>query len=451
MADMANVIIAPMSDSRTVIDARWIITADKRDRVYDHHSLVIDGSTISSILPTDEAHRRFPSSRRVDLPAHALTPGLVNTHTHAAMTLLRGMADDYALDVWLNEHIWPAEGKWVSDKFVEDGTRLAFAEMIKSGTTCMNDMYFFPDTVAAVAQDVNMRACVGLIVLEFPTVWATGPDEYLTKGRSVHKDIESTDLVTAMLSPHAPYTVSDATFGKISDMSANLGIGVHIHVHETAEEIESSMAQHGMRPIERLSQLNMVNSRFLAVHATQLNRHEIELLAKNGSKVAHCPKSNLKLASGMCPVNDLHCNGVTVGIGTDGAASNNTLDMLEEMRFAALLGKGVSCDPTAVSARKVLRMATIEAAQCLGLDDEIGSLEPGKSADLAVFDLGVSRSQPVYEPVGQIVYTASSDQVTDVWINGARVLENRVLKTIDESECKESAARWAHQIRQPHG
>ncbi len=436
-----------MNNELVAIEARWVATVDESNAVYEDYTLVIDGNAIKHILPTDVARKRYASAIKVLLPTHALIPGFVNTHTHAAMSLLRGLADDHPLQVWLHDHIWPAESKWASSQFVADGTRLAFAEMIKSGTTCMNDMYFFPETVATVAEEVSMRACVGLIAIEFPTAWASEPDEYLKKGKAVHQDAQSMNLVSTMMAPHAPYTVADETFRKIATLADELDIGMHIHVHETAEEIESSLDQHGRRPIDRLDELGLINSRLLAVHATQLADREIELLASKGAKISHCPKSNMKLASGLCRVNDLIAAGITVGVGTDGAASNNTLDMLEEMRFAALLAKAVSSDATAVTAAQALRMATIDAAKCIGLDAKIGSLQKGKLADIAAIDLNSARTEPVYDPVRQIVYSASSNQITDVWINGKRVMRTRKLTTINESKCNEAANQWAHRIR----
>ena len=422
-----------MQKADTIISASWVIAVDKVDSVYENYSLVIDGKNIADVLPTTDAVTRYSTNNFVQLTNHALIPGLVNTHTHAAMTLMRGFADDIPLHSWLNERIWPIEAKFASSQFVRDGTLLAMAEMVKGGTTCFNDMYFFPDVVASLAQELNVRAVVGLIALEFPTAWAETPEEYLAKGLSVHKETASMDLVTTMLAPHAPYTVADSTFERIVATADRLGVGIHIHVHETAQEVSDSLKHHGIRPIERLRRLNTVSSKLLAVHATQLEKDEMELFAEAGASVAHCPKSNLKLASGICPVNDLHTLGVNVGIGTDGAASNNGLDMLEEIRFASLLGKGSSKDATAVSAAKSLRMATIEGAKCLGLDQSIGSLESGKLADITAIDLNHIRSHPVYDPVSQIVFTSSSDQVSNVWINGRRVLNDGELVQIDES------------------
>jgi 5-methylthioadenosine/S-adenosylhomocysteine deaminase len=347
---------------------------------------------------------------------------------------------------WLNNHIWPAEAKWVGPDFVRDGTELAIAEMLQSGTTCFNDMYFFPDVTARAALDTGMRACIGLIMIEFPSAWAQNPDEYLHKGLALHDELHHNELVTTAFAPHAPYTVSDATLEKIRMYADELDVPIHMHVHETAHEVESSLAQYKMRPLARLAQLGLLSPRLLAVHMTQLLPDEIEAIAQANVSVLHCPESNLKLASGCCPVHALIQAGVNVAIGTDGAASNNNLDMLEEMRIAALLAKGTSRDATAVPARTALRVATLNGAKALGIDARTGSLTAGKAADIAAIDLSALSSQPVYDPLSQIVYTATRDQVTDVWVNGRRLLANQQLTTLDESALRDKAQAWRDKI-----
>ncbi len=430
----------------TVINPRWIIPIDDSNCVLEHHSIAITNNQIHAILPTRGVRDRFPNAEHVDLPTHVVTPGLINAHTHAAMVLFRGIAEDLDLENWLQNYIWPLESKWVSADFVRNGTKLAFAEMIKSGTTCLNDMYMFPDIVGEVAQEVGMRASVGIIVLEFPTAWAQSADEYLDKGLDLYRQFESNDLVTTILAPHAPYTVADKTFESIVSISNQYKLPVHIHVHETSDEVTNSIEQHGMRPIERMNQLGLVNSRLIAVHATQLTHQEIELLSRSKSSVAHCPKSNLKLASGICPVTELLRNNVNVALGTDGAASNNSLNMIDEMRFASLLAKGFSQDATAVSVHEVLRMATINGAKCLGLESLIGSLETGKLADITAFNLESISSLPVFDPAAQIVYATSPNQVSDVWINGIRVLQDYSLTRVDESEYITLASKLGEKI-----
>jgi 5-methylthioadenosine/S-adenosylhomocysteine deaminase len=362
------------------------------------------------------------------------------------MSLFRGLADDLPLMDWLNQHIWPAEAKWVSPDFLRDGTELAIAEMLKSGTTCFSDMYFFPDVTARVCMDAGMRACVGLIMIDFPSAWAQNADEYLHKGLKLHDELRNSDLITTAFAPHAPYTVSDGPFEKIRMYADELDIPVHMHVHETAHEVEASMAQRGMRPLARLANLGLLGPRLIAVHMTQLLPAEIESLAQANISVVHCPESNLKLASGFCPVYGLLKAKVNVALGTDGAASNNNLDMLEEMRIAALLGKGVSGEATAIPAHTALRMATLNGAKALGIEAQTGSLVAGKAADITAIDLSAISSQPVYDPISQIVYTATRDQVSDVWVNGKHLLASHHLATLDEAALREKAVEWHGKI-----
>ena len=435
-----------MEFADTVIDARWVIPVDASNSTLDHHSIVIVADKIQRILPTVEADKLFSATNHVRLSNHAVIPGFVNAHTHAAMTLFRGAAEDASLDTWLQQCIWPLEGQWVDAEFVRDGTTLAIAELIRSGTTCLNDMYLFPEVVGEVAEQTHMRTTLGMIALEFPTKWANSAEEYLSKGMELHARFKDSELVTTMFAPHAPHTVSDDTLEKIVGLDAEHRLGVHIHVHETTQEIEDSIKMHGVRPIERLQKLGMLNSRLIAVHVTQLLDEEISLLAESNSNIAHCPKSNLKLACGISPVSDLLKHNVNVAIGTDGAASNNSLNMLEEMRFAALLAKGKSADASNVSVHEALRMSTINGAKSLGLGPATGSLEPGKLADITAIDLSSIYCSPIYDPVSQIVHAASRDQVTDVWIGGKQVLDNQVLTCIDEAQCLEIANRWHAKI-----
>lgn len=431
----------------SLVHARWVVPVEPDCRARTDHCVVIDHGHIADVLPSAQARQQYTAREEVTLPEHALIPGLVNTHTHAAMTLFRGFADDLPLMVWLNDHIWPAESRWVSESFVRDGTRLAAAEMIMSGTTCFNDMYFFPDIVARVAQDAGIRACIGLIMIDFPTAWAKNAEEYLHKAVQVHDEVRDIELISTAFAPHAPYTVSDAALKKIKVMADELDIPVHIHLHETQHEIDESLSRHGVRPLERLSRLGLLTDRLLAVHATQLLGPEITAMAEHGVHVIHCPESNLKLASGMCPVHELLGSGVNVAMGTDGAASNDDLDMLGEIRTAALLAKGVSGDPTAVPAEQALAMATINGARALGLDDLIGSLRTGKSADMVAVDLGAIATQPVYDPVAQLVYSASRGLVSDVWIAGRRRLRRGVLIDVDVAELRGIAKEWASRLR----
>jgi 5-methylthioadenosine/S-adenosylhomocysteine deaminase len=431
----------------TLINARWVIPVEPDGKTLDYHGIAVHGGKIVEVLPTKDAAKKYRATETVDLKHHAVIPGLVNAHTHSAMSLFRGLADDLPLMDWLNHHIWPAEAKWVSPDFVRDGTELAIAEMLKSGATCFNDMYFFPDVTARVCVDAGMRACVGLIMLDFPSAWAQNSDEYLHKGLKLHDELRNSELISTAFAPHAPYTVSDAPFEKIRMYADELDIPIHMHVHETAHEVEAGQKQHGMRPLARLAKLGLLGPRLLAVHMTQLLPDEIKSLARDNVSVIHCPESNLKLASGFCPVQALVKAGVNVALGTDGAASNNNLDMLEEMRIAALLAKGVSGEATAIPAHTALRMATLNGAKALGVEARTGSLVAGKAADMTAIDLSAISSQPVYDPLSQIIYTATRDQVSDVWVNGRRLLAKHQLTSLNEAALRDKAVLWHDKIK----
>jgi len=430
----------------TLIHARWIIPVEPEFVTYEHHTLVIDGGKIIDLLPTDLAKQQYQGSTTENLENHALLPGLINCHTHAAMTLMRGIADDLPLMDWLQNHIWPLEHKWMSEAFVKDGTDLAIAEMILGGTTCFNDMYFFPEITAGQAIHHGIRAKVGLIVIDFPSVWAQNSDEYIEKGLAVHEQLRLSDLCSTAFAPHAPYTVSDEPLQKIRTLADELELPIHIHLHETQHEVEEAQAQTGQRPLQRLQQLGLVNPSLIAVHMTQLTDEEISLFAEFGAHIVHCPESNLKLASGFCPVAQCLAAGINVALGTDGAASNNDLDMFGEMRTAALLGKAVAGDASAIPAMTALRMATINGAKALGLDTCCGSLSIGKAADVIAIDLNYLETQPLYCPVSQIVYAASRQQVTDVWVAGKRLLKQRQLTTVNIDDLTAKIAVWQQRL-----
>jgi 5-methylthioadenosine/S-adenosylhomocysteine deaminase len=430
----------------TLIHARWIIPVEPEFVTYDHHSLVINGGKIIDLLPTELAKQTYQGKTTEHLDNHALLPGLINCHTHAAMTLMRGIADDLPLMDWLNNHIWPLEQKWMSETFVKDGTDLAIAEMILGGTTCFNDMYFFPEITAKQAIHHNIRAKVGLIVIDFPSVWARNSDEYIEKGLSLHEQLRQSELCTTAFAPHAPYTVSDEPLQKIKTLADELELPIHIHLHETLHEVEQAQSNSGQRPLQRLQKLGLINPSLIAVHMTQLTDEEISLFAESGAHIVHCPESNLKLASGFCQVAKCLNAGINVAIGTDGAASNNDLDMFGEMRSAALLGKAVAGDASAIPAMTALRMATINGAKALGLDNCCGSLSIGKAADIIAIDLNHLETQPIYCPVSQIVYAASRQQVTDVWVAGKRLLKNRYLTTFNINDLKAKIADWQQHL-----
>jgi 5-methylthioadenosine/S-adenosylhomocysteine deaminase len=435
----------------TIIKPRWILTVNEQFDLLTDSALIIENDIIQSILPVSELHtvEGLDEAEVVSLDNHVLMPGLINTHTHAAMSLLRGIADDLPLMDWLNNHIWPAESKWIDRQFIQDGVKLCVAEMIRSGTTCLNDMYYFPDIMAKTCQQMGMRATTGLIVLDFPTVWAQSADEYLSKAMAVIDEVKEYPLISTAFAPHAPYTVSDKPLEKIAMYSSELDIQVHMHIHETQFEVDESVKNIGKRPLERLDQLNLLNPNLMAVHMTSLNELEMERIAETGVHVVHCPESNLKLASGFCPVDTLQKLNINICLGTDGAASNNDLDMFGEMRTAALLSKGISGNASSCNAEQSLRMATINGAKALGLADQIGSLEAGKKADVIAVDFSQLNTQPVYDPIAQLVYATNSMQVSHVWINGEQKLKDYQLTDIDAVEIISTAQQWQDKIQEP--
>lgn len=425
-----------------LINAKWIIPVIPEAKVYSDCSLVINQGKIAEILPSSEANKRYQASESIELGEHIVTPGLINAHGHAAMSLLRGYADDLPLDTWLNEHIWPAEGKHVSAEFVKDGARLAIAEMIRSGTTCFSDMYFFPDQTAALAHEAGIRSQITFPILEFPSAWASNADEYISKGLALRDQYRSHALIKIQFGPHAPYTVSDETFARIAVLSPELQAGIHVHLHETKQEVSDAEQNNGKRPIQRLFDLNLLTPLTQCVHMTELNAEDIELIKRSGAHVIHCPESNLKLASGFCPVANLMEHGINVALGTDGCASNNNLDLFGEMHTAALLGKAVANNAAALNAHQVLSMATINGAKAMGIDDVTGSLEVGKDADIIALKLDPLEQAPLYDPISQLVYTHNGHRITHSWVQGKALMQDRELTTLNENEIIASAKQW---------
>lgn len=429
-----------------LIEAGFVVPVVPHGVVLEHHAVAVTGGRIVAILPVAEARQRFLPRETVSRPDAALIPGLVNAHTHNPMTLLRGVADDLPLKVWLQEHIWPIEGAVIGPDFVADGITLAIAEMLRGGTTCVNENYFFPDVQAATYKHHGFRARVGLPVIDFPTAWAASDDEYFEKAGEVHDQWRDDALIATAFAPHAPYTVNDANFERVRMLSDQLDVPVHLHLHETAQEVEQSLEKYGQRPIARLDRLGLVNDRLIAIHMTQLTEAEIHLCAERGVSVVHCPESNLKLASGFCPACALERAGVTLAVGTDGCASNNDLDMFSETRTAALLAKAVAQDAAALDAFSALRAATLGGAKAIGFDDRIGSIEPGKEADLVCVDLAALETQPLHHVVSQLIYATGRQQVSDVWIAGRPKLLQRVLVEMDIDGVIANARQWRERI-----
>ena len=430
----------------TVIEAKWIIPIEPTRITLNQHAIAIDKGIIKAILPISEAKLHYKPQQTITLNDHVLIPGLINLHTHAAMTLMRGFADDLPLMEWLNKHIWPIENQHVDAQFVLDGTQLACAEMIKGGITCFNDMYFFPESCAEAAIHSGMRAAIGMIVIDFPTAYASDADDYLAKGLKLRDQYYQHPLLSFCFAPHAPYTVSDKTFSSILTYAEQLNTPIHTHLHETQDEIRISLETNGVRPIERLHQLGLLSPNLIAVHTVHLTDYEIKLLHQYGCSVAHCPSSNMKLASGFAPIPALLNQGVNVGLGTDGAGSNNRLDMFEEMRQAALLAKAISGRADSLPAHQALRMATLNGANALGLGEITGSLVVGKAADITAINFSDLNLMPCYDPASHLVYTASREQVSHVWVNGRMLLDDKELTTLNPFELQYRTAFWQERI-----
>jgi 5-methylthioadenosine/S-adenosylhomocysteine deaminase len=436
-----------MQNVDQILHARWIIPCEEQAQVLDHHALIIDKGFIKDILPSKNVPNLYLSKCIQHFSTHAITPGFINTHTHIAMNFFRGLADDLALMDWLNHHIWPAEKQWVDHAFVYDASLFAMAEMIRCGTTCFNDMYFFLQATAKAAQIAGIRAHIGITVMDFPTSWAKDKEEYFSKGLEFLAEYKNHPLITPTMAPHAIYTVAEPSLEKVKAFAELHDLKINMHVHETKDEIEQSIAQTKQRPIRRLYNVGLMSPRLIAIHMTQIDEEDVEILQATLPQIVHCPESNMKLASGTCPVTRLQKSGINIALGTDGAASNNDLDMVSEMRSAAFLTKLTDKNPTALSAELALQMATLQGAKALGIDHYTGSLTKGKAADCIAIDLNQIETQPVYHPISQIVYAASRQQVTDVWVAGKQLLKNRQLTTLDEGALLAKAQEWQQKIR----
>ncbi|MDP1658036.1 MAG: TRZ/ATZ family hydrolase [Methylotenera sp.] len=431
-----------------VIEARWLCPVIPKNVLLEHHSIVIQSGQIVDVCSSASVSEQYQAREIVQLTEHILIPGLINLHTHAAMSLMRGMADDLPLMPWLEQHIWPAEQAVVSERYVQDATLLACAEMLSGGITCFNEMYFYPQAAAMAANQAGMRANLGLVVLEFPSAYASDADDYLQKGFAAHDSWRNNPLITSSIAPHAPYTVSNQTFKTIVTYAEQLGLGIHTHLQETRDEISQSEAKYGLRPLQRLAEFGLLGPNFVAAHCVHLLNSEIDMLAEFGCHVAHCPSSNLKLASGIAPVAQLLAKGVNVGLGTDGAASNNRLDIFAEMRLSALLAKGITEDATVIPAHQALEMATINAAKAMALDHKIGSIEVGKLADLVAVKLSDLNTNPCYDPVSHLVYTCGREHVTHTWVAGELRYSNGVYANIEPVELKDIINTWQPKLRQ---
>ena len=423
----------------------WLVPVEPAGVVLKEHGLGIRDGCIVFIGPRAAALKLEANEVR-ELPGMLLSPGLINAHGHAAMSLFRGLADDLPLMTWLEKHIWPAEAKWVDEAFVRDGTDLAIAEQLKGGITCFSDMYFYPKVASDCVHNSGMRAQIAIPILDFPIPGAITADEAIRQGIELFGDLKHHPRIKITFGPHAPYTVNDDNLEKIRIIAEELDAAIHMHVHETAFEVQQAVEQTGERPLARLGRLGLLGPRFQAVHMTQISEDDLALLVESNTSVIHCPESNLKLASGFCPVERLWQAGVNVAIGTDGAASNNDLDLLGETRTAAMLAKAVAGSATALDAHRALRMATLNGARAMGLDSQIGSLEVGKAADIVAFDLSGLAQQPIYDPVSQLIYATGRDCVKHLWVAGKQLLDDRRLTRMDEAQLTATAIAWGQRI-----
>ncbi|PJD92521.1 MAG: N-ethylammeline chlorohydrolase [Legionella sp.] len=425
-----------------LVHAKWIITGETGQRVLDNHSLVVHKGIIQDILPTATAKETYHAVREDDYPYHAVMPGLINAHTHIGMNYFRGLGSDLMLMDWLNDYIWPAEKKWLSHEFVHDASLFAMAEMIRGGTTCFNDMFYFLQATADATEIAGLRAFIGMTVIEFPTAWAQTTEEYFSKAQEFYEQYKHHDFITPTFAPHAPYTVSDQSFLRIKDLADAWQVKINLHLHETQDEIAQSMAQYNKRPIKRLQDLGLLSPQLLAIHSSQLNEEDLDILSMTQPHIVHCPESNMKLASGICPIDRLKALGLNVALGTDSVASNNDLNMISEMRTATFLSKVSTLNPVSYNVDDTLALATLNGAKALGIDHIVGSLKQGKAADFIAINLDEIETLPVYDPLIQTIYSSSRQQVTDVWVAGKQLMKNRELLTLDEQALKEKARFW---------
>lgn len=417
-----------------LIECRWLLPMTDGLPLLEHQGVAVNAGRILEVGSIERLRQAFDADEILTLDRHAVMPGLVNAHNHAGMTLMRGYADDLPLMTWLNEHIWPAESAHMDAQTVADGTRLAMAEMLRSGTTTFSDMYLAPEAVAPLVDGSGMRAQLCTPLIDFATPWASNFTEGLEKSEALIERYRDHNRLRFALGPHAPYTVGDESLARLIEARERLGIPVQMHVHETRDEVERSLAQHGMRPLSRLDRAGLLTPDFQAIHMTQLEDDEIELVRDRGLSVVHCPQSNLKLASGFCPVSRLLATGINVALGTDGACSNNDLDMFDEMRTAALLAKGFSGDAATLPAMTALAMATRSGARAIGLAEVTGQLRQGLAADITAVDMESLSAVPVYHPASALVYAISSRQVSHVWVDGRLLVAQGQLMQEDERQ-----------------
>jgi 5-methylthioadenosine/S-adenosylhomocysteine deaminase len=426
-----------------LIKGGLVLTLDPAMKIYDKADVEISGSKISAITP----HSNQPADKIIDAVGKLVMPGLINCHTHAAMVMMRGLADDMPLDIWWQKFIFPIEKKLLNPEFIRIGVGLAAIEMIKSGTTAFADMYFFEDAAAEVISQIGLRCWLGEGVLDQPTPDSSSADLALKKTEELYHKYEKDDLINISVAPHATYSCSEECLKRCRALADKMNLPVHIHVAETAGEVADFKRKYGKSPVEYLDSIGFLNERTQAVHCVHLSHKDMQILAQRKVKVVHCQESNMKLASGSAPVVELQDLGVAVGLGTDGAASNNNLDMFDEMDSVAKVHKLVRNDPTVMNAETVVKMATIDSAKVLLADKMIGSLEVGKRADIIILDLNRPHLVPLYNIYSQLVYSAGGSEVDSVIVNGKLIMENRKILTVDEDELMDQARHLSGRIK----
>src|SRR5687768_11262390 len=432
----------------TIVGGGTVVTVDGARHIYTPGAVAIEGTTIVGVGPAADIAARFKAAEQINTVGALVIPGLINTHGHAPMVLYRGLADDLRLQEWLEKYIFPAEAKTVSREMVRAGTRLAALEMIQSGTTTYADMYYFEEEIARATKAAGMRGVLGQTIIKFPVADAKTPQDGLARAETFIREFASDDLIVPAVAPHAPYTLDAKDLLASRALATKFGVPVLIHVAETEAELSSSKTAHaGMSPVGYLQSIGFWGPRTVAKHAVWVDASDIRLLRSHQVAISHNPESNMKLASGIAPVPEYLAAGVTVGLGTDGAASNNDLDMFEAMRFAALLHKVKTGDPRVLPARAVLDMATIGGATALGLENQIGSIEAGKRADLAVVSTAAARLTPMYEPISHLVYAARGEDVRTVMVNGRVLMRDRRMLTLDEAAVLAEARKFADRVR----
>lgn len=437
---------APAAEPGLLVAGGTVLTLDAEDTVIENGAVAIESGRIVAVGPAAEVAAAHPGLRRLDATGKIVLPGLINTHTHVPMTLFRGLADDLALMDWLQNHIFPAEAALVDEDFVRAGTRLACLEMLAGGTTTFVDMYYYEDAIAEEAKRCGMRAVVGETLIDFPAPDNATWDEALAYTRRFVERWQGDPRITAAVAPHSAYTVSGEHLRAAAAMAEELDAPLLTHLAEAPSEMEQVRAKTGTTSVAWMDSLGVLTDRMLAAHVVWPTPAEIDLLAARRVGVAHCPQSNMKTAAGIAPVPALLAAGVAVGLGTDGAASNNDLDLWEEIDTAAKLHKAAALDPTLIDARTALRMATIEGARALDMEDEIGSLEPGKRADLLVVGTGSFHQRPFYDPHSLLVYSTKASDVESVVVDGRLVVENGRVLTLDADAVLAEAAAWQGRV-----